>query len=116
MSSPAPAKELHDHVPVISIEDYEEPEVYSLGGEYSCGGMQPSIDSQDLGFPTLSPLAAFTALQTTWVTQQIDEFQYPQVDAWPLEIDPCSFDDIYSFQTDEMLFSQYDLSELCNIL
>lgn len=119
ISSPTratPTNELHNHVPVISIEDYEEPEVLSLG-EDSWEGMQPSIDSQDSGIQTLSPLATFPALQTTWMTQQIDEFQYPEVDAWPVEIDSFSFDDVYSFQTEEeMLFSQYDLSELYSIL
>lgn len=124
MSLP-PIDELDDHVPVISIEGNGVAEVGSLRGE-SYGEMQMSVDLEDFGIPTWSPFAGFTGLQTSWMTQhveefqyaevdtqQVEEFQYAEVDAWPVESYPFSFYDGYSFQTEEeMLCSPYDLSEL----
>ena len=115
MSLP-PIDELDDQVPVISIEENGVAGVGSLGGE-SYREMQMSVDLEDFGIPTWSPFSGFTGSQTSWMTQQVEEFQYAEVGAWPVESGPLSLYDGYSFQTEEeMLCSQYDLSELYNIL
>lgn len=91
MSLPSPIQEVHDHVPVLSIKENGDAEIYSLGESY--GEMQRAVNIEDFSIPILWLLAAFISSQISWMTEQVEEFQYPYVDAWPLERDAFQFYD-----------------------
>ncbi|KAF9590053.1 hypothetical protein IFM89_030365 [Coptis chinensis] len=120
--TPPPKQEvLHYQVPVIDLEEYVEPE----------SSPELSVDSTDSNNEMLSPLAAFTALQSSWMSMNHELPTYQELDSWPTEIEIDSFPiyDDYSFQSEDPIYEDYnyqsvegicisdfDYSEIFNLL
>ncbi|KAG9447977.1 hypothetical protein H6P81_014105 [Aristolochia fimbriata] len=123
--SRSPEKDLCENVvPVMEVAEGRSPESYGSGGVLDCGRMTMCFNSVESEIQTLSPLAAFTATQSPWMTNQVSSDvlqQHNVADVWPVEFDvPFASYDGFVFQTggleEELFPSECDLSELLDVL